>query len=72
MLSEDEKQLDRYLAAALFDARQKTPFPYSHSFLRTRPLIDSSPLLPFVQRIPKGAALHMHFASAADYDWLVV
>ncbi|HSD67491.1 MAG TPA: hypothetical protein VLF95_12355, partial [Vicinamibacteria bacterium] len=55
------------------EERVGTYFPPAHSFLldRTKGLIDESPLLEVMRRLPKGAILHLHGAAGGDFRWLV-
>jgi len=48
-------------------------FPPAHSFLldRTKQVIDESPLLEVLRRMPKGGILHVHGAAGGDFRWLV-
>ena len=48
-------------------------FPPAHSFLldRTRRLIEESPLLGVMRRLPKGGILHVHGSAGGDLRWLV-
>jgi adenosine deaminase CECR1 len=53
--------------------RTREYFPPAHSFLKskTRQLIDQSPILEIMRRMPKGGILHVHGFSMGDFDWLV-
>jgi len=53
--------------------RTREYFPPAHSFLKskTRQLIDQSPILKIMKRMPKGGVLHVHGALMGDYRWLV-
>jgi adenosine deaminase CECR1 len=53
--------------------RTQEYFPPAHSFLKskTRRLIDQSPILEIMKRMPKGGILHGHGYAMGDYDWLV-
>jgi adenosine deaminase CECR1 len=48
-------------------------FPPAHSFLldRTKRVIEESPLLEVMRRLPKGGILHMHGSAGGDFRWLV-
>jgi adenosine deaminase CECR1 len=53
--------------------RTREYFPPAHSFLesRTRQLIDQSPILEIMRRMPKGGILHGHGRAMGDFRWLV-
>jgi len=75
VLSPEEEAADRRLLA-LRKAEQErvgTYFPPAHSFLRdeTKRLIESSPLLEVMRRLPKGGILHLHGAAGGDFRWLI-
>uniref|UniRef100_A0A3P8ZGR2 adenosine deaminase n=1 Tax=Esox lucius TaxID=8010 RepID=A0A3P8ZGR2_ESOLU len=44
--------------------------PATH-FFKARPLIQKSPIFSLLQKMPKGAALHIHSSSLVSVDWLV-
>lgn len=46
-------------------------FPPALSFLTSKDLIDGSPLLEVLKRMPKGGILHAHFSALGDFRWLV-
>jgi adenosine deaminase CECR1 len=53
--------------------RTREYFPPAHSFLesRTRQLIDQSPILEIMRRMPKGGILHGHGLAMGDFHWLI-
>lgn len=53
--------------------RTQEYFPPAHSFLKskTRRLIDQSPILEIMKRMPKGGILHGHGYAMGDFHWLV-
>jgi adenosine deaminase CECR1 len=53
--------------------RTREYFPPAHSFLKskTRQLIDQSPILEIMKRLPKGGILHGHGLAMGDFHWLV-
>jgi len=53
--------------------RNQEYFPPAHSFLKskTRRLIDQSPILEIMKRMPKGGILHGHSYAMGDFRWLV-
>ena len=75
VLSPEEQAADRRLAALrkAEEARVGSYFPPAHSFLdpRTKRLIESSPLLEVMRRLPKGGILHLHGAAGGDFRWLI-
>ena len=75
VLSPEEEAASRRLAV-LRKAEQErvgTYFPPAHSFLfdRTKRLIEESPLLEVMRRLPKGGILHVHGSAGGDFHWLV-
>ena len=46
-------------------------FPPAHNFLKSKHLIDNSPLLEVMRRMPKGGILHAHTSATVDLRWLV-
>ena len=53
--------------------RTRAYFPPAHSFLsnKTKTLIEESPVLRVMQRLPKGGILHAHGSAMGDFRWLV-
>ncbi|MGE5125503.1 MAG: hypothetical protein ACM3PV_04380 [Betaproteobacteria bacterium] len=53
--------------------RTRDYFPPAHSYLleRTKRVIEPSPLLEVMRRLPKGAVLHVHGSAGGDFRWLV-
>ena len=53
--------------------RTREHFPPAYSFLKskTRQLIDQSPILEIMKRMPKGGILHAHGYALGDFRWLV-
>lgn len=75
VLRPEEEAASRRLAA-LRKAEQErvgTYFPPAHSFLldETKRLIEESPVLAVMKRLPKGGILHVHGSAGGDLHWLV-
>jgi len=53
--------------------RTREYYPPAHSFLKskTRQLIDQSPILEIMKRMPKGGILHVHGFAMGDFRWLI-
>jgi len=47
------------------------PFAPSINFLLSKELIEQSDVFKIIQKMPKGAALHLHDSSMCDVMWLV-
>jgi adenosine deaminase CECR1 len=75
VLSAEEEAADRRLVSLRDSEKERLGayFPPSHSFLleKTRRLIEESPLLEVMRRLPKGGILHVHGAAGGDLHWLV-
>jgi adenosine deaminase CECR1 len=74
-LTPKEEEANRRLMALKKEEIERTRayFPPAHSFLesKTRNLIDQSPILEIMKRMPKGGILHVHGFLMGDYRWLV-
>jgi adenosine deaminase CECR1 len=74
-LTPEEEEANRRLMALKKEEIERTRgyFPPAHSFLKskTRNLIDQSPILEIMKRMPKGGILHVHGFLMGDYRWLV-
>jgi adenosine deaminase CECR1 len=74
-LAPEEEQANRRLMLLKQEEMERTReyFPPAHSFLesRTRQLIDQSPILEIMRRMPKGGILHGHGRAMGDFRWLV-
>jgi adenosine deaminase CECR1 len=74
-LSPEEEAADRRLASLRRAELERVGpyFPPAHSFLldQTRRLIEESPVLGVMRRLPKGGMLHVHGSAGGDLHWLV-
>lgn len=43
----------------------------SMHFFHAKPLIEADPLFDVMQKVPKGAVLHLHNAAAVSSDWVI-
>ena len=75
VLSPTEMEADRRLRLLCEEEKERTgaDFPPAHSFLeaKTRQLIEGSPVLAAMKRLPKGGILHGHGEAVGDFRWLV-
>jgi len=74
-LTPEEEKANRRLMAIKRKEMERTRghFPPAHSFLetKTKKLIDQSPILEIMKRMPKGGILHVHGIALGDFRWLV-
>jgi len=74
-LSSQEKEASRKLMLLKQKELERTRkyFPPANNYLksRTRRLIDQSPILEIMKRMPKGGILHVHGFLMGDFRWLV-
>ena len=74
-LAPAEEEADRRLMLLKREEIKRTReyFPPAQSFLKskTRGLIDQSPILEIMKRLPKGGILHGHGFAMGDFRWLV-
>jgi len=74
-LTPAEEEADRRLMSLKQEElkRNREYFPLAQSFLKseTRRLINQSPILEIMKRMPKGGILHGHGLAMGDYHWLV-
>jgi len=74
-LTPEEEEANRRLMALKQKEIERTReyFPPAHSFLKskTRQLIDQSPILEIMKRLPKGGILHVHGFAMGDLHWLI-
>lgn len=71
VLTDAEQRLD----AVLFKMKQKElmkqDFPPAIHFFKAKSLIRTIPIFSMLQKMPKGAALHVHDLAMTNVDWLV-
>ncbi|XP_056455147.1 adenosine deaminase 2-A [Gadus chalcogrammus] len=70
-LSPEEQQLDAHLSKLMLEEMAREDFLPALHFFKARPLIRSSPIYGLLQKMPKGAALHVHDFAMVDVEWLV-
>ncbi|XP_028256466.1 adenosine deaminase 2-A [Parambassis ranga] len=70
-LSPAEQKLDAHLHLLKEQEMSAAQFPPALHFFRAKPLIEKSPIFKLLQRMPKGAALHVHSSSLVSVEWLV-
>ncbi|TRY58926.1 hypothetical protein DNTS_003129 [Danionella cerebrum] len=71
-LSEDEQRVDVMLQRLKIKEMSTSPFPPAKHFFTVRHLIQNSPVFKLIQKMPKGAALHLHNSAMVSVDWLVM
>ncbi|XP_060784321.1 adenosine deaminase 2-A-like isoform X1 [Neoarius graeffei] len=71
VLNKKEKLLDEKLYQMKWQEMEAADFPPAMHFFKAKSLIDASPVFNFLQKMPKGAALHVHDFSMVDVEWLV-
>ena len=40
-------------------------------FFHAKPLIDKDPIYEIIQRVPKGAVLHLHNSAGVSSEWVI-
>ncbi|XP_020790575.2 adenosine deaminase 2-A [Boleophthalmus pectinirostris] len=71
VLNEKEKILNSRLLQMKQKEVMRADFPPAMHFFKARDLIKNSALFRLLQKLPKGAALHLHDFSITDVEWLV-
>ncbi|XP_072291451.1 adenosine deaminase 2-A [Eucyclogobius newberryi] len=71
VLNEKEKQLNSRLVQMKQKVVTRANFPPAMHFFKARDLITESPIFKLLQKVPKGAALHVHDFSMTAVEWLV-
>ncbi|KAJ0012573.1 hypothetical protein NQD34_016907 [Periophthalmus magnuspinnatus] len=70
-LSIAEQKLNSHLHKLKLQEMSATKFPPAMHFFSAKPLIQNSPVYKLIQKMPKGAALHIHSTSMVSVEWLV-
>ncbi|XP_028814233.1 adenosine deaminase 2-A isoform X2 [Denticeps clupeoides] len=70
-LTDAEMQLNAQLQKMKRQEMGGSQFPPAMHFFQAKPLIERSAVYSFIQRMPKGAALHVHDFAMVDTAWLV-
>ncbi|CAL9682873.1 unnamed protein product [Knipowitschia caucasica] len=66
-----EQKLDSHLHKLKLQEMSAEKFPPAMHFFNAKALIQSSPVYKLIQKMPKGAALHIHSTSMVSVEWLV-
>ncbi|KAI5094201.1 adenosine deaminase 2-A [Silurus meridionalis] len=70
-LSAAERRLDSYLHKLKEQEIMSPGFPPSLHFFKAKPYIQKSLVFKVLQKMPKGAVLHIHKSALVSVDWLV-
>uniref|UniRef100_A0A8C6T829 adenosine deaminase n=1 Tax=Neogobius melanostomus TaxID=47308 RepID=A0A8C6T829_9GOBI len=66
-----EQKLDSHLRKLKLQEMSAAQFPPALHFFKAKRLIEKSPVYKILQKMPKGAALHIHSTSMVSVEWLV-
>ncbi|XP_041833865.1 adenosine deaminase 2-A [Melanotaenia boesemani] len=70
-LTAAEQKLDAYLHRIKEQEMSAAHFLPAVHFFKAKPLIEKSSVFKLLQKMPKGAALHVHGSSMVSPEWLV-
>uniref|UniRef100_A0A3Q3M274 adenosine deaminase n=1 Tax=Mastacembelus armatus TaxID=205130 RepID=A0A3Q3M274_9TELE len=70
-LTAAEQKLDAYLHLLKEQEMSAAQFPPAIHFFKAKPLIQKSSIFKLLQKMPKGAALHIHSSALVSVEWLV-
>ncbi|XP_017267151.1 adenosine deaminase 2-A isoform X2 [Kryptolebias marmoratus] len=70
-LTAAERRLDASLRRLKEQEMSAARFPPAVHFFKAKPLIERSSIFKLLQKMPKGAALHIHSSSLVGAEWLV-
>ncbi|XP_066505761.1 adenosine deaminase 2-A isoform X2 [Hoplias malabaricus] len=71
VLNDKEKLLNQKLHQLKLQEMELPEFPPAMHFFKAKPLIEQSAVFSFLQKMPKGAALHVHDFALVGVEWLV-
>lgn len=76
VLSQKEKKADEILLRMKQNSIQQgikdsSSYAPSMHFFHAKPLIDQDPLFKVIQKLPKGAVLHLHNSASVSSEWLI-
>ncbi|XP_034019375.1 adenosine deaminase 2-A [Thalassophryne amazonica] len=71
VLTAAEQKLNTYLHWLKKREMSAAQFPPAFHFFKAKPLIQRSSIFRLLQKMPKGAALHIHSSSLVSVEWLV-
>ncbi|TSZ83221.1 Adenosine deaminase 2-A [Bagarius yarrelli] len=71
-LSAAERRLDSLFRKLKEQEIRASHFPPAMHFFQAKPYIQKSPVFKLLQKMPKGAILHIHSSALVSVDWLVM